>query len=50
MERLTDGFDLYFPFVVHPRDAERKDAVRFDEPFDQFGFLELRMLVIHLFY
>ena len=40
--------DMYFSLVVHPRHTEGDDALRFDEAFDDFGFFELRMLVIDI--
>ena len=40
---------LDFTLVVHPRYAERKDAVGFYQTFDNLGLLEFRMLVIDIF-
>ena len=40
--------DLYLAFVVHPRHAEGRDALWFDDSLHDFSFLEFRMLVVHI--
>ena len=40
---------LNFTLIIHPRYAESKDTVRFNQTFYNFRFLELGMLIIDIF-
>ena len=40
---------LHFTLIIHPRDAESKNTVGFNQSFYDLCFLELRMLIVDIF-
>ena len=38
---------LYFAVVIHPSNTERENTIRLYHTLYDFGFLKLRMLVVH---